>query len=57
MRLDVITVTACNIRVVTENPKIITAKLLRVYVLTALFRLRFVTNPTHTDSICLPKPF
>ena len=46
MRLDVITVTACNIRVVTENPKIITAKSLRVYVLTTLFRLRFVTNPT-----------
>ena len=46
MRFDVITVTACNIRVVNENPKIITAHLLRVNVLTTLFRLRFVTNPT-----------
>ena len=50
MRFDVITVTACNIRVVTENPKIISAKLLRVYVLTALFRLRFVTNPTQNQA-------
>ena len=45
MRLDVIAVTACNIWVVTENPKIIITHLLRVDVLTTLFRLRFVTNP------------
>ena len=39
MRLDVIAVTACNIWVVTENPKIIIAHLLRVNVLTSLFRV------------------
>ena len=39
MRLDVITVTACNIRVVTENPKIIVAHLLRVNVITTLFHV------------------
>ena len=42
MRLDVIAVTACNIWVVTENPKIIIAHLLRVNVLTTLFRVETV---------------
>ena len=39
MRLDVIAVTACNIRFVTENPKIIIAHLLRVNVITTLFHV------------------
>ena len=43
MRLDVIAVTACNIWVVTENPKIIIAHLLRVNVLTSLFRVETTT--------------
>ena len=43
MRLDVIAVTAYNIWVVTENPKIIIAHLLRVNVLTSLFRVETTT--------------
>ena len=43
MRLDVIAVTACNIWVVTENPKIIIAHVLRVNVLTSPFRVETTT--------------
>ena len=43
MRLDVIAVTACNIWVVTENPKIIIAHSWRVNFLTTLFRVETTT--------------